>query len=144
MGKGTGGRLERELPDMGIYPERELYLPPKGARERTHRIPLPFTGEQLTIRIQEYRGRTVDFAITQETPAKRRWTPVARIDCCWGTIHEHLFDRFGNKLKDHKLICDIPVGPAGWDVIHAKYPEAYKMMEDSWEDNLRRWNGGNA
>jgi len=140
MNKGPGGRILRRIVDLGFYPEAELYRPPRGAAERTHEIPLP-AGERLTIRVQEYRGKTVDFAITQQTPAKRRWSSVARIDCCGGTIHEHLFDRFGNKLKDHKWICDIPSGQAGWEVVHAKYPEAYEMMEKNWEDNLRRWSG---
>lgn len=139
--KGPGGRVSRRLADMGIYPKPETYRPPKGATERTYEIPLPADGERLTIRHQEYRGKTVDFAITQETPAKRRWSNVARIDCCGGTIHEHLFDKAGNKLKDHLLICEIPLGEAGWEVVNAKYPEAYEMMEKNWEDNLRRWNG---
>ncbi len=137
--KGRGGRIAR-LIDKTIFPDKETYAPPKKAVEQVYTIPL-IGGEQLTVRVQDYRGKTVDFAITQATPANRRWSNVARIDCCWGTVHHHLFDKFGNVLKDHDLICEIPVGPAGWDVVNEQYPKAYDRMHNEWEDNLRRWHG---
>jgi hypothetical protein len=98
-------------------------------------------GQQLTIRMKTHWGKIVDFAISQSTLVGSKWVNVARIDCCWGTIHRHLYDKAGEPLEDHVPICDIPLGEAGYDVVNARYDDCLAEMETTWEDNLRRWNG---
>jgi hypothetical protein len=143
MDQGRGGRLVRRLVDMTITPPRDRCQVPRAAFSRTDKLPL-IDGELLVIRTAEFRGKIVDFAITQATSVGARWVNVARIDCCWGTVHRHLFDKNGEPLVDHEPICDIPTAPNGYEIVNQRYGEAWELMHNEWESSLRRWNGDSA
>jgi len=80
----------------------------------------------------QIRVRTADDVTTE--------AHVARIDCCGSTIHRHQFDQTGKDLYDHRVIVEIPAQD-GWSVVDAGYAEAYEVMFNEWEENLRRWRG---
>ncbi|NUP32009.1 MAG: hypothetical protein HOU01_09865 [Streptomycetaceae bacterium] len=128
---------------MTIAPSRDRYRVPWSAFPQTDKLPLA-NGELLVIRTKEFRGKIVDFALTQATSVGPAWMNIARIDCCWGTVHRHLFDKNGEVLVDHEPICDIPAAPLGYDVVDFRFSEAWEFMHNEWELNLRRWHGDPA
>jgi hypothetical protein len=126
---------------MAIRPDERYTPPPAEACERfVFDFSLPEAGHVLKVRILTYRGKVVDFAVTQILFDGADWVNVARIDCCHGYIHRHQFDRDGNDIWDHRKIMDIP-HENGWEVVDRGYEEALDVMQNEWEDNLGRWHG---
>jgi hypothetical protein len=126
---------------MAIRPETRYTPPPLDAcNPIKFDLHLPDAGHVLKIRAWAYRGKVVDFAVTQVMFDGADSVNVARIDCSGGYIHRHQFDRNGIDLWDHRKIADIPV-ENGWEVVDRGYEEALVMMQDEWEGNLRRWHG---
>jgi hypothetical protein len=147
MAKDHKGRIIRRLADMGIYPRREHYKPPIGARKDRYDWPLcdenaePSVIDKLIVRTKDYRGKIVDFAVMQIRVVDGEDKEIARIDCCGGTIHRHFYDRNGTDLLDHDPICAIPLGEKGQELINERFPEALKLINNEWEANVRRWSG---
>ncbi|MDG6102342.1 hypothetical protein Daura_43555 [Dactylosporangium aurantiacum] len=146
MGKTKGRPRKNDLVDMSIIPEQRTYSPPppEACEETTVPIRLPEPGHELRVRCAMYRGQVVDFAIIQIARVDGDWVNVAKIDCDRGVVHRHQYERdTGVDLWDHRPLCEIPPDH-GWEVVDRWYDEALQMMEDEWEDNLRRWNGDAA
>ena len=136
----NGNNRRGRVKDMNIPVQEPRYRPPAVPPAIPTVYPIELTPEdRLVVRMSCYRGKIVDFAIMQETWGGDMWTPVARIDCCHGTIHRHQFDQAGVDVLDHALICDIPAQGDSWGVVHRGYDDALTTMMDEWEDNLRRW-----
>lgn len=128
---------------MAGKPAVQVYEPPgvPPAEETTYPIELS-EDDRLVVRLRTYRKRIVDFAVMQETLVSGDWEQLARIDCCGGTVHRHLFTAEGVILLDHDLICHIPYGEKSWEVVDSSYGGALDEMDARWEDNLRRWRSG--
>jgi hypothetical protein len=124
---------------MTIEPETSYKPPPRDvSRLIDFRVHLVDDDNMLAVKAWEYRGKIVDFAVSQVVHIEGKWVDVARIDTAGGTIHRHQYDQGGSDLWDHRKIRDIP-HENGWDVVDRGYEEALDMMENEWEDNLRRW-----
>ena len=136
-------RKRRNLADMTADPGDSPYEPPSvpPAEEATWDIMIA-PGEELRVRSRTLHGRIVDFAIMQMTELGwGPWVEIARIDCCHGTVHRHLFTREGGVLKDHQPICMLPSDTSP-DVIENAFDVAMDEFLAEWEENLRRWNSG--
>ncbi|GAA3854788.1 DUF7718 family protein [Streptomyces sedi] len=139
----NNGGKGRKLANMGVAPKPPLYSPPTVPPADEVDYAMDLDGEnKLYVRLRTYRGRIVDFAIMQRTLLYERWEEIARIDCCGGTIHRHLFSRDGEILLDHDLIRDIPHGEGSWAVVDDGYLPALDELQERWESNLRRWRDG--
>lgn len=139
--KGPGGRLRRRIADMTIRPANRQYRPPpkRSCDVETYEYPLSDV-DSMHVHYWMYRGKYVHFAITQARMVDGTSINIARIDTCWGIVHEHLYDQQGNDTLDHRVIYEIPTND-GWEVVDKAYDEALDIMEDKWADNLRRWRG---
>ena len=142
MPKGRGGRPLRRLADMADRPPSgAAYRPPP--RSACDEVVYPVAveeGHELVIRQQIYRGKIVDFSIQQRTLDDGQWHDVARIDCCHSTVHRHQTYRTATGRNDIVVIREIP--SEGWDVVNEAFATAMDVMEDEWEENLRRWSSG--
>lgn len=142
MGKTPKKVSARRLADMGTEPVPESpYVPPPAAACSEDVFPVMITeADRFHVRLRSYRGKIVDFAITQLTTVDGVGeVTVARIDCCHGSVHRHQFNREGDDIYDHRVIRAIPL--KGWDVVDEAYTEAYETMFNEWDENLRRWRG---
>ncbi|WP_449560182.1 DUF7718 family protein [Micromonospora echinaurantiaca] len=131
---------------MSTVPEQRRYDPPPldVCEEITNPIRLPGSGNELRVRMAIYRNQIVDFAVVQIVRVDGKWVRVAKIDCDRGVIHRHQYVRStGEDVWDHRPLCEIPPD-RGWEVVDRWFDQALQLMEDEWEDNLRRWNGDNA
>jgi hypothetical protein len=134
------------LIDRSIKPSRDVYKPPPFEWEDTY--PIYLTGDHdgsdsIVVRMGMYRGKVVDFSINQTTLVDGSPLDVARIDCCHGTIHRHQFHRDGTNVRDRAVLCEIPPD-SGWEVVDKHYQLCLDLMNDGWQDNLRRWDGDGA
>lgn len=90
---------------------------------------------------QVYRkgtGEMVYFAIWQAIRHDDEWHPVARIDCSHATVHRHQFTRSGD---NHRVVlAEIPMDH-GQELVDRWYEPAEIIMQNEWEDNIRRWHG---
>lgn len=144
MGKSTHGRGDARLADMSLSPEKREYKPPP-----RHTLgggdpqPIWVTDDDLVVLVSwTYRGLIVDFSIEQYRvdPGDGAKTKIARIDCCHGTIHRHQYDQNGQDVYDGRVILVIPPDD-GWAIVDSGYDEAYDVMLNEWDANLRRWRG---
>ncbi|TDB95810.1 hypothetical protein E1091_09890 [Micromonospora fluostatini] len=127
-------------------PEQRRYKPPPpdACEEDTVPVRLPIPGNELRVRTVVYRNLIVDFAVVQIVRFEGRWITVAKIDCDRGVIHRRQYVRStGEDILDHQPLCPIPPD-RGWDVVDRWFRDALDLMEDEWEDNLRRWRGDTA
>lgn len=146
MGKEKGRPKRGRLADMAEAPEEERYHPPplNACEEFTIPIRLPQGGGELRVRFATYQNLVVDFAVVQIVRIDGKWEVVAKIDCDRGVIHRHQYARdTGEDLWDHRPLYVVPTEQS-WQVVDRWYEKAVDMMEDEWEDNLRRWNGDSA
>jgi hypothetical protein len=136
------GTRRSRLADMATVPKQ--YKPPPSPPAIEMNSPMEITDtDTLKIRRVMYHEKIVDFAIMQFTLEGDDWHQVARIDCCHSMIHRHQFTRDGRDLYDHLEIKAIPAdGGDRWNVVHAGYFDAYAIMFEEWEDNVRRWRDG--
>jgi hypothetical protein len=142
MGKSKGRQTEKRLVDMSTPPPPDpVYEPPEDAEEYAFAYELPRQDTKLWIRVLDYRGRCVYFAIMQLLLVDGRWREVARIDCHHGYIHRHQLNRAGEDLWDGRRICDIPAGDGGQKVVDAMYHKCMLIMHDECDENIRRWLG---
>lgn len=96
----------------------------------------------------EYRGKIVNFALTQKAdevshPQKGE-DHVARYDCCHSEVHKHQFYRGGRHFKsgdDQERTCILKIDEqaTSWDTVDAGYDVCYDQMTNDWQSNYRRW-----
>ncbi|GAA1744898.1 hypothetical protein GCM10009681_14790 [Luedemannella helvata] len=96
---------------------------------------------KLHVRFMQYQGKIVDFSINQVFVLDGISHDIARIDTAHGTIHRHQF--FPRRQQVRTVITEIPVDD-GWNVVDKGYDNALDVMQDEWDDNLRRWNSDRA
>ena len=133
------GRGMRRLPDMGIKPTPvPEYRPPAGGDVWEYPIYLG-EGHMLLVRQVIYRGKVVDFAIMQFYGEDEDRSEIARIDCCHGCIHRHLFDKKGNDIMDRDVIAEIVVGQDEWATVDAAFEGCSDRMQSEFMENYRRW-----
>lgn len=136
------GRDRRKLPHHDLTPEAEIYVPPCYS-DLDDRLELPIydeSGHVLTHRIDIYRGKIVDFAIMHQFKTDTRVLDVARIDCCHGVIHRHVFNRRQEDLVDQQPIHKIIVDGSEWETVDKWFEPCANKMDNEWESNVRRWN----
>lgn len=138
MGKATGRESDRRAVDMSTLPQEDEYRPPPRAACEELTVPIAITAtDRLHVRMWLYRGKIVDFAVMQfRVDDSGNEVEVARVDCAHGTIHVHQFTRRSGERQ--RVMYRIPPGN-GWEFVNNAYEEAYGLMFDDWEENLRRW-----
>lgn len=144
MGRATGKtRIERRLVDMTAAPAeadedaRWVYAPEEHDEEYRYENILSPT-DALHVRHVYRRGRIVAFNITQMTRRGGKWHHVARADSCHGTVHLHRFDVDGNEVGDPKTLVEVFTESD----LENGYDQAEEMLEDQWQENLRRCRDG--
>lgn len=136
------GRDRRKLPHHDLTPDPEVYVPPP-FELLDARLELPIHdegGHLLTYRQDIYRGKIVNFAIMHQFTTDTRVLDVARIDCCHGVIHRHVFNRRQDDVVDRQPIHTIIVDGTEWDTVDAWFEPCANKMDREWESNVRRWN----
>lgn len=138
------GRHRRKLVDMGEYPQEQVYEPPPVEEcDEADESPYEMTpADTLHVLYRKRRGKVVHFVLTQATYHHGDWHNVARIDTWHGTIHRHQLDRNGDDVGEPEVLVRIPAGEEGWPVVDQGYTDAWGLMFNEWEDNLRRWRDG--
>lgn len=127
---------------MSPPPEPEVYKPPPEAACDPLVYPFEITEtDRILTRLWFYKGKTVDFAICQHAKHEGQWMDVARIDCCGGIIHRHQYNQVGEDVYDHRPIQVIDRATA-WNTLGPAADNAYDVMFNEWEANLRRWRDG--
>lgn len=125
---------------MAVGIEAPIYVPPDKSVGNISLMPLDLgEGHSLLVRQHTYRGLIVDFAIMQLFSVDGDEFEIARIDCCWGTVHRHVFDRKGNDMMDHQEIKRIVSGPGAWETVNAEFEPCYERMMTEFMENHRRW-----
>lgn len=135
---------------MSIRPEPFTYERPVGA-DVVMDQPVILTPEgtcTLHVKAWAYRGKTVDFALTQmadevEDPQSGE-DHVARYDCCHSEVHKHQYYRSGRHYKTGETearttICPIDKKETSWATVDESYFDCYDQMVDSWQVNYERW-----
>lgn len=133
------GRSRRRLPDMSIEPAAAPeYRPPTGGEVCEYPIYLG-EGHELVVRQVIYRKKIVDFAIMQFYGEGEERRQIARIDCCHGCIHRHVFNKKGDDILDRDVIKEIIVGQDEWATIDAAFEDCSDRMQREFMENYRRW-----
>lgn len=102
-------------------------------------------GYRIVVRLGYYNHRLADFMVQLEALHAVAWHPVARIDCCGGSVHRHQFIRStGEDVLDHKVWAVLPERDreAVDRLIGEGYDWGYDFMLDRWEELVRRWRNG--
>lgn len=146
MGRNVRRPQKKRLADLSISPgpgEAYELPPPEECEESVWPVVLDDESvHQLSVRFLIHEGRLVDFAIVHLVRMGGAWAQVAKIDCDGGIIHRHQYVRDGTDIWGHRLIKVIPAG--GVNVVEEGYDEALSTMENEWQENYRRWSGGNG
>lgn len=135
---------------MTIAPPRFEYQPPASAEKviDNHIILTPEGTCTLYAVAWEYRGKIVDFALTQKADEIRHPQKgedhVARYDCCHSEVHKHQYYRNGQHFKsgerqERTCIAKIDEQASSWDIVDSGYDVCFDQMTDDWESNYRRW-----
>lgn len=129
----------RRLADMSEPVPEFVYAPPECEHvvDESYFIDLA-PMHRMEIRTKIHTGLYVDFAIMQIYAPLGEDIHVARIDCCHGTCHRHVFGGSGVELIDHAVIESIPERDC-WETVDRLYGECYDRMLDEWPENFRRW-----
>lgn len=134
-----GHDLSREVAGAPMQQPGETYRPPPEGACRTADYAIPLDKfNRLFCHQRIYKRRIVHFSIEHQHLWDGTWTAVARIDTS-GSIHLHLWDRYGTVLKDHELMSDIPPSPQGQSVVHNWFQEAFNYLDERWLEHLRSW-----
>lgn len=118
----------------------EEYKPPAAhiCEETTYPIFLD-EHHELVVAQSVYKGKVVWFAIMQYYTEGSVRTEIARIDCCHGYVHRHVFGSDGEDLNDGRVIEHIPVGDGSWAFVDTMFAECYERMVNEYLENFRRW-----
>jgi hypothetical protein len=143
MSKSKGRQTDKRLVDMSTPPPPDpVYEPPEDAEEYVFSHDSPRRDTEFKVRVLQYHGRYVYFAIMQMLKVDGCWHEVARIDCDHGYIHRHQFNSAGEDLWGRRRMCDIPAGEQGQRVVDGMYHKCVWIMQDERDENIRRWLGG--
>lgn len=133
------GGLQRKLPDLAIKPvEPPEYKPPVGAQEWSYTQDYG-DGHGVLVVQHIYRNLVVDFAIMQTYDDGTTTHNIARIDCCHGSVHRHVFAKDGTDLVDRDIIRPIIVGREEWNTVDEEFEPCLDKMEREFLENYRRW-----
>lgn len=133
--------VQRKLPDMTMQPDEDAYRPPEGGGELVFPIDLG-AGISIVNRMLNYRSWVVDFSISTYFEEDEIRHCIARIDCCWGTVHRHRYNRDGDDEFDHEVIHRIIKDGTQWDQINSLYHECYDRVLNEAVEAVRRWRDG--
>lgn len=136
MGKIKGPASKHGLADMATYPEPWRYERPQGGDETEFPVELD-GGHRFVHRFYVYRALIVDFAITHLYEHAGEVATIARIDCCHGEVHRHVFDRRGGELS-RSVIQVIPERDP-WKTIDELYLQCDDQMHAAWLEHYRSW-----
>jgi hypothetical protein len=64
------------------------------------------------------------------------WVDVARIDTADGEVHRHQFTADGG---NYRTVYEVVPAGHGEDVIDRWFDRALDMMNNEWQENIRRW-----
>lgn len=102
----------------------------------------------LRLRAWTYRGKVVDFAMTQmanevEDPRSGE-DHVARCDCCHSEVHKHQYYRSTRhyrtgETEQRTVIAPIDDQRTSWETVDSAYETCCDDMIDGWTVNYRRW-----
>ena len=86
--------------------------------------------------VQYYRGKVVWFSLQQGLRRADGDHVVARVDCCDGEVHRHVFTESEGEIERVSLVR-IPL--AGHAVVDGEFDRYLNEMLSSWEGRLREW-----
>lgn len=144
MTKRPGRPRRGALADLTIYPPAPTCIEPDGLRacqkiERKYTVAL---GQMMGVS-RHYRYEKsviVAFAAWQSVRVDGIWREVARIDSWHGVIHRHQFTVVGG--NEITPLASIPANENhALAVIERWCTDAERVMQNEWQDYLRRWNG---
>jgi hypothetical protein len=124
-------------------PDPSFELPPPEECEEFEAFIVLEVLQELRMRFLLWQDRyMVEFAVMQITRSHGQWRQVARIDTKHAHVHRHQLHKANpdDTVGDVQSLEEIPAD-RGWDVIDRWYEEALKLMQNEWQDNLRRWKG---
>ncbi|WP_157631233.1 DUF7718 family protein [Catelliglobosispora koreensis] len=145
MGKEPGRPKKGRLVDMTIHPPTDPQYelpPPEECEDETWPVVLA-PRHELRARRNVWRDcYIVEFAIMQIVLIDGHWREIARIDTCHSSVHRHYLrkDHPEDSVGIRVEIAPIPMSN-GWEVVDSWYDRSLKLMEDEWQENLRRWGG---
>lgn len=118
------------------------YKPPSGADlVLDTRITLgsEAPGQSVYVVQWQYRGKTVNFALTQQLePSAGKYAHIARYDCCHSEVHKHQYHK-GSKQETRTVVAPISDPKTAWETVDAAYETCYDQMFDGWHENYRKW-----
>ncbi|RZU72005.1 hypothetical protein EV384_0344 [Micromonospora kangleipakensis] len=131
---------------MSVVPLQRRYSPPPAKACQVHTLPfrLPKPGQELYVACRTYRDHIVDFSVTQSIRADGQWMKVAQILQEGGSVRLRQYTRSSQSEAAEDLELQVIPTDGAWDVVDRSYAEAVAMMQDNWEENLRRWNDDSA
>lgn len=143
-GKSGRGRGLADMSgsDQGAQADAWEYKRPGGA-ELTLDMPITLgheaPGQSVYVVQWTYRGKVVDFALTQRIERTAgTYEHIARFDCCHSEVHKHQFREGGRELQ-RTVVAPINDQSTSWDLVDEKYEECSADMFDRWHENYRRW-----
>lgn len=137
---GRNRKSNKAPRDMTILETEPEYRPPEGGACDIVEYPIDIgDGHRLLVHQKIYRGMVVDFAIMQFYDSGGDSHEIARIDCCHGMVHRHVFDRTGEDLMGRQEIKRIHVGKDEWATVDAEFGPCLERLLKEFEENHRRW-----
>nr|WP_231716035.1 type II secretion system F family protein [Arthrobacter zhangbolii] len=137
---GRNRQNNRPPVDMSIKVEDQEYRPPDVSSCDVVEYPFDLgDGHSLFVTQRIYRKKIVDFAIMQLFTEGDKQHEIARIDCCHGVVHRHVFDRQGNDLVDRQILRKIEVSQNPWDTVDSEFGICNDRMSTEYMENYRRW-----
>ncbi|RAO23337.1 hypothetical protein MED15_01177 [Micromonospora noduli] len=145
MTASQGHHREGEA-EMSVVPLQRRYSPPPAKACQGYVIPfrLPKPGNELHVECRTYRDHIVDFSVTQSVRADGRWAKVSQVLQDDGAVKLRQYTRSTQSEAAAELELQVIPTDGAWDVVDRSYAEAVAMMQDKWEENLRRWDDDSA
>lgn len=133
----------RRLADMTIYPPApEPYVPPPPDECLEFVAPIVLArGHELRVRYLLWKDSFVaEFATMQVTWHSGRWRQVGRIDTDHSKVHRHQLHEHNpdDTQGDIEDLAELSA-EGGVELVDRWYVDALDLMENSWEEYLRRW-----
>lgn len=145
MRAGSGQHHEGET-EIPVVPPQRRYIPPPRKACQDHRVPLrlPERGHELSVTYRTYRDLIVDFSVTQSVRADGEWFTVAEVLQSDGSVRLRQYTRSSQQEATVDLELHVIPTNGAWEVVDSSYANAVVMMQDKWEENLRRWTDDSA
>jgi hypothetical protein len=137
---GRNRKTGKKPVNMSPTPQPALYRPPDEHLCEVVNYPV-FLGDGHSLHVHQrlYRNFIVWFAIMQRFENAAGIHDVARIDCCHGMLHRHVFDRQGVDLMDQQPIATLYSGSESWATVDSHFTPMYDRMLSEYMANHRRW-----